>query len=142
MILIDTSVLVDVLRDKSGENADRLLMLIGDEEMAFTRFTALEVLQGARDKRDWDCVSSILARRTLVGSSDDTWADAARICFDLRRHGTTLRSIVDCCIAQVAIERGVKLVHNDKDFERISEIVPLDQTRLKLRPIRTSRSST
>jgi predicted nucleic acid-binding protein len=134
MILIDTSVLRDVLRDGSGENADRLLMLVGPEPMAFTRFTELEVLMGARDKRDWDRISAVLAKRVLVDPSESTWSTAARTHFDLRRNGYIVRSIVDCCIAQVAIENNATLIHNDRDFERIAEITKLDQTRLKLRP--------
>jgi len=32
---------------------------------------------------------------------------------------------VDCCIAQIAIESGVLLLHQDRDFERIARIRPL-----------------
>ena len=135
MILIDTTILVDVLRDGSGENADRLLMIVGPEQMAFTRFTELEVLMGARDTRDWDRICAVLAKRVLISPSEFTWSAAARTYFVLRREGYTVRSIVDCCIAQVAIENKATLIHNDRDFERIADVSALQQTRLKLRPI-------
>ena len=49
---------------------------------------------------------------------------AARLYFDCRRAGVTLRSSVDCTIAQIALEHGAALLHNDRDFERIAKIVP------------------
>lgn len=141
MILIDTTIIVDVLRGNGTENAERLLMLIGSEDMAFARFTELEVLMGARDKRDWDRISAFLARRALIDPRPDTWSKAARLYFDLRRSGHTLRSIADCCIAQIALEHDLTLVHNDRDFEAIAQIAPLKLMRLKLRPANQKKRS-
>jgi predicted nucleic acid-binding protein len=31
-------------------------------------------------------------------------------------------SPIDCCIAQLAIENGVLLLHRDHDFERITKV--------------------
>ena len=36
----------------------------------------------------------------------------------LRRKGITLSSPVDCCIAEIAIESNILLLHKDDDFER------------------------
>jgi predicted nucleic acid-binding protein len=44
--------------------------------------------------------------------------------FDCRRAGITLRSSIDCTIAQIAVEHGAALLHNDRDFERIGRVVP------------------
>ena len=62
----------------------------------------------------------------------DTWPEAARIYFELRRKGVTINSPVDCCIAQIALEYGAFILHRDKDFEKISRIRPLEQGRFKL----------
>lgn len=134
MILIDTTILVDVLRGNGTENAERLVLLIGPEDMAFARFTELEVLMGARDTRDWDRLRAFFAKRTVLDPKPDTWWKAARLYFDLRRNGRTLRSVADCCIAQIALEHDLPLVHNDRDFEAMAEIVPLKLIQLKLRP--------
>jgi len=40
----------------------------------------------------------------------------------LRRAGKTVRSPIDCCIAQLALENQLMLVHNDRDFEVIAEL--------------------
>jgi hypothetical protein len=134
MILIDTTVLVDVLRDKSGANAERLLAVLGTEEIAFTRFTELEVLMGAKDEAEWNGIRQYLAARPLLDPSASSWADAARTYYDLRRAGRTVRSIVDCCIAQMAIENGLTLLHNDRDFETIATVRPFKHQRVQLAP--------
>ena len=52
----------------------------------------------------------------------DSWRNAARIFFELRRHGRTVRSPIDCCIAQLALEHDALLVHRDRDFEIIADV--------------------
>ena len=49
-------------------------------------------------------------------------ASAARIYLDCRQSGVTVRSTVDCLIAQCAIE--LVLLHHDADFKRIAHVVP------------------
>ena len=51
--------------------------------------------------------------------------DAARIYFDCRRKGLTVRSAADCLIAQIALERDFSLLHDDCDFEAIGKVRPL-----------------
>jgi len=55
------------------------------------------------------------------------WPEAARIYLDLRRKGATVRSPVDCCIAQIALEFGALLLHRDQDFKRIARDRELDE---------------
>jgi predicted nucleic acid-binding protein len=134
MMLIDTTVLVDVLRDASGANAERFLTVLGSEEVAFTRFTELEVLVGARDQAEWDGIQGYFASKSMLDPSAESWSGAARIYFDLRRMGRTVRKTIDCCIAQIAIERDVTLLHNDRDFETIAGVRPLKHMRVQLAP--------
>ncbi len=44
--------------------------------------------------------------------------------------GWHLRSAIDCCIAQAAIDHDVLLVHRDRDIETIAENRPLRQARM------------
>jgi predicted nucleic acid-binding protein len=132
MMLIDTSILVHVLRDQTGGNADRLLATIGDEDFALTRMIELELLAGARDERDWRALSDYMRLKTMIELRPDTWAQAGRVYFELRRNGRTVRKLLDCCIAQVAIENGLVLVHDDRDFEAIATIRPLTHKRIDL----------
>ena len=56
------------------------------------------------------------------GSHDER---TARIRYDGRRRGVTIRSTVDCTIAQLVLDHDGTLLHDDDDFERIREIRPL-----------------
>jgi len=54
-----------------------------------------------------------------------TYREAARIYYDCRRRGLTIRSSVDCFVAQLVLEVDGTLLHNDGDFELISQVRPL-----------------
>jgi predicted nucleic acid-binding protein len=88
------------------------------------------MLQGARDEREWTLLREYLDGQTYLELRPDAWTDAARIFFDLRRIGKTVRSPIDCCIAQIAIDHDVLLLHRDQDFETIAKL-----TRLRQRPL-------
>jgi predicted nucleic acid-binding protein len=83
-----------------------------------------EVMQGARDEREWRLLHDHLSVQQVAVPVDPTalhW-EAARIFFDCRRHGLTVRSSVDCLIAAHTIEANAALLHNDDDFERIKRV--------------------
>jgi predicted nucleic acid-binding protein len=132
MMLIDTSILGHVLRDQTGGNADRLLAIIGGEDFALTRMIEIELLAGAKDERDWLALTDYIRSKPMIELRPDTWAQAGRIYFELRRNGRTVRKLLDCCIAQVAIENGLVLVHDDRDFDEIATIRPLTHQRVDL----------
>jgi predicted nucleic acid-binding protein len=131
MLLIDTSVWIQVFRDKTGKVSQQLQNLIDDREIFLTRFTQLELLQGCRDQKEWVLLNSYLQVQDYIDLKPESWEKAARIYYDLRRQGLTVRSSIDCCIAQVAIENQLLLVHIDRDFETISQIASLNQVFLQ-----------
>lgn len=133
MILVDTSVWVEVLRDKTGKTVRAFRERIGIENCVFCRFTQLELLQGSKDEMEWKQLDDYLSTQFYLEATEKTWREAARIYFELRRKGITLSSPMDCCIAQVAIESKVLLLHRDEDFERIARIRPLAIERFPLK---------
>jgi predicted nucleic acid-binding protein len=130
MILVDTSVWIDVLRDETGSRRSALAAALAGEDVVLTRFQQLELLQGCRDEKEWSLLASYLDDQDYLDLSNEAWQEAARTFFDLRRLGRTVRSPIDCLIAQAAMEHDVLLLHRDKDFETIAQIRPLRQTRL------------
>ena len=120
MVLVDTSVWIDVLRDATGARARTFRTLLDGDEPVLSRFTALELLQGCADDRSWLSLREYLDAQDYLEMSPSTWADAARIYFDLRRQGRTIHSPVDCCIAQLAVDHDVRLLHRDRDFITIA----------------------
>lgn len=127
MILVDTSVWIDVFRDASGSRGRSLTAALGGEEAVLSRFTQLELLQGSRDEKEWTLLESYLDSQDYAETTVSTWPEAARIFFDLRRRGLTVRSPIDCCIAQLAIEIDLMLFHRDRDFTAIASLRPLRQ---------------
>ena len=131
MVLVDTSVWVDVFRDAGGSRRTRLAAALEGEPVVLTRFNQLEMLQGCRDEREWSLLAAYLADQDYLDLDGDAWQAAARIYFDLRRTGHTVRSPIDCCIAQAAMDQDALLLHRDKDFETIALIRPLRQARME-----------
>jgi predicted nucleic acid-binding protein len=75
--------------------------------------------------------STYLEAQDYIEPTEDSWQAAARIYYDLRRQGLTVRSSIDCCIAQAALEHNLLLIHNDRDFETIVEVRSLKHLRFQ-----------
>lgn len=93
MILIDTSIWIQVFRDKQGLEAQRIQEWINGRKIVLTRFIQLELLQGCRDENEWHTLSSYLEGQSYIEPKPSTWQAAARLYFDLRRQGLTVRSL-------------------------------------------------
>ncbi|WP_293333211.1 PIN domain-containing protein [Microcoleus sp. CAWBG58] len=126
MFLIDTSVWIDVFRDRTGVVRQSLEALINDERIFLSRFTQMELLQGCRDDREWTLLETYLQDQDYIEPTADTWVAAARIYYDLQRQGLTVRSSIDCSIAELAIAYQLVLIHNDRDFETIQRVRTLN----------------
>lgn len=131
MFLIDTSVWISVFRDRTGVVRQSLEAIINDESIFLNRFTQMELLQGCRDEREWTLLETYLQEQDYIESTPNTWVAAARIYYDLQRQGLTVRSSIDCCIAQLAIEHQLILVHNDRDFETIQRVRSINCLRFR-----------
>ena len=53
-----------------------------------------------------------------------THAAAAALYRRCRERGITVRSTLDCLIAQIAIEHDLLLVHHDRDFDQLVQACP------------------
>jgi hypothetical protein len=125
MILVDTSVWIGVLQDKTGRVVRAFQDRTRDEICALTRFSQLELLQGAKNEAEWRQLDAYLSTQYYIEASEGTWREAARIYFELRRRGVTVNSPIDCCIGELAIEFKALLLHRDRDFDRIAKVRPL-----------------
>ncbi len=124
--------LVELFRGRRTPAADRLRAIVREGQAFAIPFVCFqEVLQGAKDEAEWKRLKATLETQELVGPEGAARAhvEAARIFFDCRRKGLTVRSSVDCLIAQLALERGDVLLHDDEDFEAIRKVRPLNTLR-------------
>ena len=129
MILLDTSVVIPVVRQKTTDAFERLLVALGAEDFALSRMTEMELMQGARDDAEWARLQKFVDVQDIVDLEPSGWRRAASTYFDLRRKGVTISSALDCCIAQVALDRDLTLIHNDGDYEMIARVRPLKERR-------------
>ena len=130
MLLIDTSVWVKLFRQNSADFKQTLIEAIDGKDYYLSRFTQTELLQGSIDEKEWSTLNSYLEVQDYIEPSLESWTAAARIYYELRRQGITVRNTIDCCIAASAIEHGLLLLHIDKDFEEIAKGTTLNQIRL------------
>jgi predicted nucleic acid-binding protein len=134
MLLIDTSLWIPIYGDPSGIVARHVQSIVGSEEVVFCQFVRAELLQGCRDEQAWVRALEYLDDQSYLEMGVGGWTDAARIYFELRQRGSTVRSTLDCCIAVVALEHDLTLLHNDRDFETIATVRPLKHARVQVAP--------
>lgn len=133
MLLIDTSIWIEILRDKSKVKTVNLKKIISGRDYYLPIFTKLELLQGCKDEIDWAKMSSYLAiQNYLEPDYNSIWENSARLYFELRRQGITIRSNIDCMIAIMAMENNLILYHCDRDFEEIAKHTILKQKKIYL----------
>ena len=118
MILVDSSVLIDYLRDKPTPQANRLDLLFGSPDLAIGDLVMAEVLQGYDTDREFNQALRLLNTLPVVQISDETIAiQAARNYRTLRALGITVRKTIDTLIATRCITDGHALLYSDKDFD-------------------------
>jgi len=128
MILVDTSVLIDFFKGVKKKPTDKFKsILLQKIPFGINSFIYQEVLQGAKSEKEYKRLKRYLISQQFFHPKDpvDSFTRAARIYFDCRKKGITIRSTIDCIVAQTAIEHDLHLLHNDKDFEKMARVVPL-----------------
>jgi hypothetical protein len=130
MLIVDTSLWVEVLRDAGKRGA--LEAAIGGDDVYLTRFAQVELLAGAAREEQWQRLATYLDGQRYLEPEADTWRRAARTFFELQQLGTPARSPIECCIAEVAIAHKALLLHSDQDFSLIAALRPLQERWLEL----------
>ena len=127
MYLVDTSVWIDFLQCNDTK-AVRFLEKLLENPLAcgITDQIYLELLQGARDTNAFDTLQRYFSGQRFYDFEDSqkSHEQAARIYFDCRRKGITIRSSIDCLIAQCAREHQLTLLHHDDDYRKMKRIIP------------------
>jgi predicted nucleic acid-binding protein len=124
MILIDTSAWVEFLRDTGSpvcNEVDRQLA----SRPAVTDPVVMEVLAGARDDAHLRSLRGLLGRASLLQCESADFDTAAILYRACRRQGETVRKLIDCLIAAVAIRTSTPLLHSDADFDVLARFTGL-----------------
>lgn len=126
MLLLDTSVWIDLLADRRTEAVNFALRRESTEGLALTEMAYLEVMQGVRAEANEPAIRAILAEQQILLPAPglETFERAAALYRAARREGFTIRTAVDCLVAQIALEHDALLVHNDRDFFALAQVAP------------------
>ena len=126
-MLVDTSVWIDYFNGHPSPEANRLAQAIADgEPLAITGLVWTEILLGFRGDAEASRISGLLEAFDYVQEpSRADYIEAARIYRTCRTQGYTLRSTIDCVIAQVCLRHGLALLSKDRDFKAIATCFPL-----------------
>ncbi len=127
MIVVDTSVWIDVLNEVDRPQARRCVELIeAGEPVALTNVIFTEILQGLRSEHEARTVERHLrAFPVLRLDGLDDFALAAELYRTARRAGVTIRKTLDCLIAAPCVRTGAPLLHADSDFDLLAGCTPL-----------------
>ncbi|HEV3472099.1 MAG TPA: PIN domain nuclease [Actinomycetota bacterium] len=127
MIVVDTSVWIDVLNDVGSAKASRCAELLEDgAPLALTDVIFAEILQGFRHERDARRVEKHLRAFPILRLEDlGDFALAAQLHRKARRAGMTIRKTLDCLIAAPCVRDGVPILHADEDFDRLASCTDL-----------------
>jgi hypothetical protein len=126
VILVDSSVWIDLLNNVVTEPVARLRELIPNNPILIGDLILCEVLQGLRTEAQAKLVERSLGRFEPVSLLDPALAvkTAANYRF-LRRQGITVRKTIDLMIGTFCVERGHSLLHSDRDFEPMERFLGL-----------------
>lgn len=130
MVLVDTSVLINYLKNVEDEYSNALNILIENNyPIGINNFIYQEVLQGAKTKKEYEILKRYLSKFHFYELEErSSYEKAALMNVECRNHGITVRSTIDLLIAQTAIENEVMLLTNDSDFVNMTKVI--EQLRL------------
>jgi len=124
MIIIDTSAWIEFLRDTGSKVCNTVDDLLAGD-LAICDAISMEVLAGARHEQHLTQLRGLLARATLVPIIAEDYDQAAALYRTCRRNGETVRKLIDCLIAAVAIRSSAPVLHADADFAALARHTPL-----------------
>ena len=133
MIFVDTSAWVEFLRNTGSPTCSAVDRLLG-EDLAICDAISMEVLAGARDENHLGQLRGLLSRAVVVPTSAVDYDMAAALYRTCRASGETVRKLIDCLIAAVAIRVGAEVLHADNDFAVLARHTTLREHNASARP--------
>lgn len=124
--LVDTSAWIEYFR-KTESEADLFVcsLIRSGADLATTEPVIAELLCGAKSGTELRGLEQLTEGLRLLSVDPRTdYHQLARIYREARTHGKTIRKHLDCLIAAVALRTGSVLVHSDRDFDQLAEVLP------------------
>jgi predicted nucleic acid-binding protein len=126
MVLVDTSVWIEIFRARASLRLERLVAF---DEVVTCLPIIQEVLQGFRDEQAFRLARDSMYALPIVESplSLGLVEESVGLYRTARRQGLTVRSSVDCLIAACALRHGLTVLHRDRDYPTLAKVSALQQ---------------
>jgi predicted nucleic acid-binding protein len=115
VILADSSAWIEFLRRTGPPSHRALAQLAPGGRIAVTDPVVMEILAGVPGYQVGEHRARLLALPFVPVDSPSDFEGAAEIYRRCRDRGETIRSLIDCLIAAVAIREDAELLHNEAD---------------------------
>ena len=121
MILVESSILMQVQRLPDSDEARELGALMASGEAVVAGPVIMEYLRGARSQEELGFLAERIGSIECLDMNQEVWVIAGRLSNRLIRSGCMM-SDLDVAIAATAIHHGVPLYTLDGGFGRIPEL--------------------
>jgi predicted nucleic acid-binding protein len=118
MIIVDSTVWIDLLNGVHNSHTALLVQQIPVRRFGLTDLILAEVLRGARSEKNALRLKQDLSNYALFDGGGEQMAVASAHNYRLLRdQGFTVRGLTDCFIATFCLQHGYQLLHRDRDYE-------------------------
>lgn len=128
MLIADTSAWVEWLRQTGSPTHLAFRQAFGDDLVLLPEPVKAELIFGARSRGEVTSLRQLLETvdLELVHPRDD-FESAAELFHTARQRGVTVRGVMDCLIAAMALRLGLPVLHHDRDFARMAPVIELPE---------------
>jgi len=133
VILVDTSAWIDFFNGHDSAEAAYLRSCIVDgRPLVIPGLVLTEILVGVRTEAEATRIVRVLSAFDEPPELDPTDYEKAATLYRLSRsRGFTIRSTIDCLIAQLCLRHDYELLAKDRDFDAIAQVAPLKRVAVK-----------
>ena len=120
-VLVDTSIWIEFFNRDSSQPGDLLQQLLLEGRATTAGIILTELLQGARIQKEFDAILSIVSAVPVLEATLETWVQAGKISFGLRRKGITVPT-TDVVVGTLALQNDCQVFSLDPHFNKIPNL--------------------
>jgi predicted nucleic acid-binding protein len=122
MIIVDTSVWIEFLRNKDSNISNHLKQLLRSGKVAITGMILAEILQGIKNPGEAAAVKKSFESLPFIEIKKEVWQLAGETSASLRKKGITI-PLSDIIIGVIAAGEKHEIFTLDSHFEKIPDVI-------------------